>query len=122
MKKILILYFIYLLLTEIAIQKIYGPNIKIVTYGPKMTAVGELFNNSEDQKHSSIWITTSEIVSEGTHLLWGDRKIELTISETTPLVTATIDPDYYQKRGVYFLQLINPETNQKSNKVIFYVK
>jgi len=122
MKKVIIIYLIYLLISEIVIQRVFGPKIKVLAYGPKMTQAGMIFNNSDNGAISSIWITTNKSVGKGAYLVWGNNKIEVTISKDVNLITAAVDSKYYQKRGIYFLQVVNPETGQKTNKIPFIVR
>jgi hypothetical protein len=120
MKKILLFYIVLLLISELLIQATTKPSIKLVKWGPKSTPKSENFN-SPNNNSSALWIITNKPIDSGSYLLWGNKTIEITTSKADPLITANIEKENYSKRGVYFLQVISPETKEHSKKIPFIV-
>jgi hypothetical protein len=120
MKKTICFYIIFLLVSEIIIRNVFKPPIMLVSWGPKKTKINVNFNGGEND-NSTIWVTTNKLIPLGSYMMWGNNKIKTTISENDPLITANIDKELYSKKGVFFIQIISPETNEFSNKIPFIV-
>lgn len=120
MKIILLIYLVFVLVFEVLIQSVNKHQIKLIKWGPKSTSPSVNFNSQSDNS-SALWIKTNKPIDSGSYLLWGNKTIEITTSKDDNLITANIEKDNYSKRGVYFLQIISPDSNEHSNKIPFYV-
>jgi len=119
MRKLLIIYIIFLIITESIYQILNRPQIKILNWGPKNAQSNTYFNIND--QNSYIWISTNKQIPKGSYLMWGGNKINITIEKDKPVITANIDKEYYNEKGTYYIQIISPETREKSNKIPFPV-
>lgn len=114
MKKLLSVYILYLVISQIIIYRFTSTHtIEIINFGPKQFSSLD----TKDKNINTIWITTKKPVPESSYLLFGKHKIELTISQKDSVVSASIGSELMKKTGSYVTQIVSPSTNETSNKI-----
>jgi len=95
--------------------------LRIITWGPESTAVGEAFNVQPDG-HAALWIRVNQSMDGSASVITMDGK-PLQSAISGRLITAFVPPGIYARAGVHALHVTmkNGVVSVESNDVKFVV-
>ena len=97
-----------------------GSMLRITQWGPKYIVKGESFNNDFNGQ-LAIWMNV-ENISPMVSIVWDENRLKSVVNLQQEVVTGLVPGELYHKIGKHNIFLINTETQEVSNTVVFQVR